>query len=82
MSVAGVGASKLMKVRANPISILLNWCNTSWEGCTCDVYDIGVHCKLATTRYDTFICLRRILQEGEEGVPSGLLAVHASQQQR
>ena len=82
MSVVGVGASRFMKVRADPISRLFNWCNTSWEGNTCGVHDIGVHYKLATTRYDTFICVRRILQEGEEGAPSGTLAAHASQQQR
>ena len=49
MSVAGVGASRFMKVRADPISGLLNWCNTLWEGRKCDIYDIGVHSKLATT---------------------------------
>ena len=82
MSIAGVGASRFIKVKADPISKLLNWCNTLWEGCTCGVYDTGVHSILATTRDDTFICVCRILQEGEEGAPSGLLAVHASQQQR
>ena len=82
MSITGVGASRFMKVRADPISRLFNWCNTSWEACTCDIHYIGVHSKLATTRDDTFICVRKILQEGEEGAPSGLLAAHASQQRR
>ena len=82
MSVAGVGASIFMQVRADPISRLFNWCNTSWEACTCGVHCIGMLFKLATTRDDIFICERRISQEGEERAPSGLLAAPVSQQQR
>ena len=82
MSVAGVGASRFMKVRADPISRLLNWWSTLWEGCTCDVYHGGEHSTLGAPRDDTLIVGRRILEEGEGGPPSALPVAQLGQQQR